>query len=69
MKDLLDGAMPPISIDDQIACVEREISMRKRVYPRQVDQGRMTPAKASEEMRRMEAVLFTLRSIRPSPGI
>ena len=51
-----------MSIEQQIACVEREVKMRHRVYPRWVEAGRMTQKKADEEIAAMEAVLVTLRS-------
>lgn len=50
----------PTSIDNQIACVKREISMRKYVYPNQVARGKMTEKQASDGIATMEAVLNTL---------
>lgn len=67
MSDLLDGALPPVTLADQIRCVEREIALRRHVYPRQVSIGRMKPGEADEEIRRMESVLATLRSLEPTP--
>jgi len=55
--------MFPVSLDEQIACVEREIAMRRRVYPKWVGKGRMTPARADHEIETMEAVLRTLQSL------
>ncbi len=52
-----------VTIDEQVACVEREIKMRRRVYPRWTADQRMTQAKADAEIRAMEAVLETLRGI------
>lgn len=52
---------PPIDIFDQVECVEREIAMRKRVYPRWVQNGKMSPQKAARETATMEAVLRTLQ--------
>lgn len=40
----------------KLACVEREIKMRKRVYPRWVSEGRMSQAKADDEIKTMEAI-------------
>jgi hypothetical protein len=51
----------PISIADQIACVEREIKMREHVYPRWVGQGKMTKDKADREIAVMREVLTTLQ--------
>lgn len=49
-----------VSLDDQIACVKREIGMRERVYPRWVEQGRMKAEAAAKETANMKAVLATL---------
>ncbi len=50
----------PISLDDQIRCVAREIAMRRAVYPRRVAEGKMTTGKMQLEIVHMEAVLSTL---------
>lgn len=50
----------PIALKAQLACVRREISMRKRVYPRAIDENRMTEAEAAKEIAAMEAVYETL---------
>jgi len=55
--------MTAVSYADQVACVERELTMRRRVYPRWVDAGKMTKAKADAEIRTMTAVLETLRGL------
>lgn len=52
-----------ITIADQIAAVTREIGMRNRVYPRWVQDGKMSQAKADYEIKAMEAVLETLKGI------
>lgn len=54
--DLLAGVAPPVTLDDMIRCVERELEFRRRVYPRQVASGKMAQGAADEELRRMEAV-------------
>lgn len=54
----------PITIDDQIASVKREISMRHRVYPRWVDTGKMRQDEADREIAAMNAVLATLQSVK-----
>jgi len=53
-----------ISIDEQIACVRREIGMRERVYPTWVDRKRMSAKQAENELTRMRAVLATLEQIK-----
>lgn len=55
-----------ITLDEQIDCVRREISMRRRVYPRWIDAWRMTEERADHEIAAMEAVLATLESLRPT---
>lgn len=59
----------PPTIDDQIACVTREITMRKRVYGRRVAEGRMTAAHADLEMWNIEAVLATLERVKAQGGL
>lgn len=49
-----------VSYDDQIDAVEREIKLRRRVYPRWVASGQMTAEKSAIELDRMCAVLDTL---------
>lgn len=51
----------PLSL--QIAEVERELALRANVYPRMARQGKMRMSEAEEHMRRMRAVLDTLRSM------
>lgn len=53
---------PPPTLTEQIAAVAREIAMRRRTYPRWVDQGRMRAERAQREIECMEAVLATLRA-------
>lgn len=57
---------PPLP--DQIACVERELGMRRRVYGKWIAAGRMTQADADREIATMSAVLDTLRSLN-QPGL
>ena len=52
-----------ISLADMIACVERELQLRRQVYPRRVEAGKMTQATADEEMNRMVAIKKTLLRI------
>jgi hypothetical protein len=52
-----------VPIEVQVRCIEREIAMRERVYPRWVESKRMTQGKADEEMEAMRAVLATLQTI------
>ena len=42
--------------EEMLACVEREIKMRERVYPDWTQMGRMSPKKAAHELATMRAV-------------
>ena len=53
-----------ITLDQMIACVEREIGMRERVYPRWVEQKKMLQATADQELARMRAVLELLVEVK-----
>jgi hypothetical protein len=55
--------MPVVTIDEQLACVERELGFRRKLYPRWVRDGKLTQAGADEELVRMDAVLLTLRRV------
>jgi hypothetical protein len=46
-----------VSMDDMIGCANRELMMRKRVYPKWVADGRMSEQKAETEIRFMTAIL------------
>lgn len=56
MSDLL-----PITIDDQLACVERELALRRRIYLDLIHKRKMTAQRADHEIACMEAVLKTLQ--------
>lgn len=53
----------PVTIEEQVKCVRREIGMRERVYPRRVESGKMRPEVATYETEAMKAVLATLERI------
>lgn len=59
-ETLFPEVRPRIPIDDQIACVRRELAQRRRVYPRLIKNESMTKEEAAKELHRMEAVLNTL---------
>jgi hypothetical protein len=54
----------PCTIEEQIAEVERELALRRQVYPRRVDEKKMSQNASDLHMRRMEAVLATLRDLK-----
>ena len=51
-----------ITTEDKLNCAERELKMRKRVYERQVDQGKMSAGLAAHEIACMEAILSDYRA-------
>lgn len=53
----------PITLADEIAEVEREIAMRRKVYPRWVETKRMGQQQADRHIAVMEAVLERLRAL------
>lgn len=59
---LFENLPTQVSIDRQIACVEREVAMRRRVYVRFIESGKMTKAQAEEEIAAMTAVLATVNA-------
>lgn len=50
-------------LNEQIACVKREIGMRERVYPNFVARGKMKEEKAEDEREAMRSVLDTLEHL------
>lgn len=51
------------TLQDEISCVRREITMRSRVYPRRVADGHMKQEAADREIETMRAVLRRLEGI------
>lgn len=45
------------SATEKLACAERELKMRERVYPRWVANGKMTQAKADAEIAIMREIV------------
>lgn len=56
--------MPRISIDEQIKCVEREMSRRRHYLPELVAKEKLSDELATAEIARMQAVLETLTQLR-----
>lgn len=65
MTGLFTDDQAPIPLAAQIECVEREIKLRERVYPRWIVGARITQDKADREIATMRAVLATLKGIKP----
>ena len=47
----------------QIDCVKRELGMRRRLYPRLIEKGKMDVVQAEAELKTMAAVLQTLEEL------
>lgn len=60
MANTLTPMSALVPLDDQVACVVREIGMRERVYPAWVSAKKMSQAKSDHEMAAMRAVLVTV---------
>lgn len=54
------------TIEEQIASIERELGIRKTVYPRWVQFGRLKQEEADHEIACMEATLETLKTVQPN---
>jgi hypothetical protein len=50
------------TIDQLCACARREVAFRKRVYPRLIQNGKLTAQKAEEEIALMNAITDLLES-------
>lgn len=50
----------PITLEQQLASVRRELAMRKNVYPKWVKAGRMKQEVADHEIAAMQAVHDTI---------
>lgn len=53
-----------ISIVDQLSCAKRELAMRQNVYPKWVRDGRMTQAKADDEIECMQSIVASLEKLK-----
>jgi signal recognition particle subunit SEC65 len=51
------------NIYEMLRCAEREVKMRKRVYPRWTEQGRMSVVEAAHEIHVMEQIAEHLREL------
>lgn len=52
--------VPAVPLDRQIACVKRELALRRTVYAKRVQEGKMSAEEARAEYDAMSAVLGTL---------
>lgn len=59
----MDNALvPEFTAAELIACADREVALRRRVYPKWVNAGRMSREKAEEEIAKMQAISDLLRA-------
>lgn len=66
MGDLLDDRDVPLHT--QIEAAERELKMRRSVYPRRIESGAMTKALADREIAAMAAIVQTLKALAKQEG-
>lgn len=52
----------PITTEDEIAELEREVKLRRRVYPRWVFVGKLTQEKADRQIAIVESVITRLKA-------
>lgn len=52
------------TLDQQLAEIDREITMRKRMYPTWVDRGTLRPEAAERQLGALEAARETVRKTR-----
>jgi hypothetical protein len=52
-----------VSLSEQVSCLQRELRLRRRNYPRWVADGRMTAAESAKQIAHMEAALATLERL------
>lgn len=58
------GQEKKMTLEEQIRCVKREIAFRKRVYPSQVEKGKMAQNDMNYQIDCMECVLNSLVVLR-----
>jgi hypothetical protein len=52
-----------ITAKDKLACAERELAFRFRVYDRQIVRGKMSPNEARREIELMSAIVEDYRAL------
>lgn len=56
------------TLEQQLACAKRELSMREKVYPRWIGDERMTESEATHEIECMQAIVATLQRLVDAEG-
>jgi hypothetical protein len=52
-----------IPLEHQLRCAQRELRLRRQVYPKLVDERRMTQKAADHEIALMQAIVHTLEEV------
>lgn len=52
-----------ITTADKLACAKRELAMRRNLYPRWVEQNKMSAGRAAHEIAEMEAIIKDYQEI------
>jgi hypothetical protein len=63
LTEIAEITAKPVPLHQQIDEVEREIRLRCEVYPRWVMQRKLRQGEADEHLKRMRAVLATLKEL------
>jgi len=53
---------PPPSFDEMLAELDREIAIRKRIYPKWIADGNLSPEKADHRIRVMEGAREVIKT-------
>lgn len=61
MNDLFDR--DPVPLHVQIDAARRELDLRRKVYPRLVEKGRLRQSSADDEIAAMTAIVATLQTL------
>lgn len=57
-----------VPIDEQIVCINRELGLRQKVYPKLIASGKMTESQARYELAAMDSVRETLLAVLAKEG-
>lgn len=52
-----------ITAEQKLKCVERELKLRRQVYPNRIETSRMTKEKADYEIMMMEAIVADYKAL------
>jgi hypothetical protein len=52
-----------ITTEDKLNCIQRELRLRQRVYPRLINNGKMSEQQAEHELLVMQAVLQDYQAV------